>query len=301
MGARLTDCIITAALSGVAANRSQCPAIPYTPEEYAAEARRAREAGASVVHLHARYPDGTPSYRVDEYRDITAAILSEVPDIIINYSTGAVHIPKEERIHHIVELKPEIGALNMGSMTYAKYSEKRKEMIFDFCFENRFETITYFLENMNRVGVKPECECFDTGHVYNATPLIDMGILTPPVQFSLILGVLGGAPANPRTLAHMAELVPQPATWEVIGISREQWMLVSAAASLGGNVRVGLEDNFYLPNGDMASSNGDLVGAAAEIIRLSGRAVAEPERARELLNLPKAPDRAATLAGTPDV
>lgn len=296
-----TDCIITAALSGVAANRSQCPAIPYTPDEYADEARRAREAGASVVHLHARYPDGTPSYRVEEYRNITAAILSEVPDIIINYSTGAVHIPKEERIHHIVELKPEIGALNMGSMTYAKYSEKRKEMIFDFCFENRFETITYFLENMNRVGVKPECECFDTGHVYNSTPLIDMGILTPPVQFSLILGVLGGAPANPRTLAHMAELVPQPATWEVIGISREQWMLVSAAASLGGNIRVGLEDNFYLPNGEMASSNGDLVGAAAEIVRLSGRAVAEPERARELLSLPKAPDRAATLAGTPDV
>lgn len=296
-----TDCIITAALSGVAANRSQCPAIPYTPDEYADEARRAREAGASVVHLHARYPDGTPSYRVEEYRNITAAILSEVPDIIINYSTGAVHIPKEERIHHIVELKPEIGALNMGSMTYAKYSEKRKEMIFDFCFENRFETITYFLENMNRVGVKPECECFDTGHVYNSTPLIDMGILTPPVQFSLILGVLGGAPANPRTLAHMAELVPQPATWEVIGISREQWMLVSAAASLGGNIRVGLEDNFYLPNSEMASSNGDLVGAAAEIVRLSGRAVAEPERARELLSLPKAPDRAATLAGTPDV
>lgn len=296
-----TDCIITAALSGVAANRSQCPAIPYTPDEYADEARRAREAGASVVHLHARYPDGTPSYRVEEYRNITAAILSEVPDIIINYSTGAVHIPKEERIHHIVELKPEIGALNMGSMTYVKYSEKRKEMIFDFCFENRFETITYFLENMNRVGVKPECECFDTGHVYNSTPLIDMGILTPPVQFSLILGVLGGAPANPRTLAHMAELVPQPATWEVIGISREQWMLVSAAASLGGNIRVGLEDNFYLPNGEMASSNGDLVGAAAEIVRLSGRAVAEPERARELLSLPKAPDRAATLAGMPDV
>lgn len=301
MGARLTDCIITAALSGVAANRSQCPAIPYTPDEYADEARRAREAGASVVHLHARYSDGTPSYRVEDYRNITAAILSEVPDIIINYSTGAVHIPKEERIHHIVELKPEIGALNMGSMTYAKYSEKRKEMIFDFCFENRFETITYFLENMNRVGVKPECECFDTGHVYNSTPLIDMGILTPPVQFSLILGVLGGAPANPRTLAHMAELVPQPATWEVIGISREQWMLVSAAASLGGNIRVGLEDNFYLPNSEMASSNGDLVGAAAEIVRLSGRAVAEPERARELLSLPKAPDRAATLAGTPDV
>lgn len=292
----MEKCIITAALSGVAANRAQCPAIPYTPEEYAAEAKRVREAGGSVVHLHARYPDGTPSYRVEEYRSITQAILAEVPDIIINYSTGAVHIPKEERIAHIVGLRPEIGALNMGSMTYAKYSEKRKQMIFDFCFENRFETITYFLENMNSAGVKPECECFDTGHVYNTVPLLDMGLLTPPVQYSLILGVLGGAPANPRTLEHMASLVPQPATWEVIGISREQWMLVAAATALGGNVRVGLEDNFYTPDGEMASSNGDLVGAAARLIRLSGREVAEPDEARALLNLSKEPDRSAVMA-----
>ena len=280
-------CIITAALSGVAANRSQCPAIPYAPEDYAAEARRARDAGASVVHLHARYPDGTPSYRVEEYKSITDAILAEVPDIIINYSTGAVHVPKEERIAHIMELKPEIGALNMGSMTYAKYSSKRKEMIFDFVFENRFETITFFLEKMNEVGVKPECECFDTGHVYNSVPLIDMGVLRQPVQFSLILGVLGGAPADARTLAHMASLVPQPATWEVIGISREQWMLVSAACALGGNVRVGLEDNFYLPSGEMASSNGDLVAAAAKIAELSGRAVADPDLARAMLDIKK--------------
>ncbi|HVF12840.1 MAG TPA: 3-keto-5-aminohexanoate cleavage protein [Actinomycetota bacterium] len=283
----MESCVITAALSGVAASREQCEAIPYTPEEYAAEARRARDAGASVVHLHARYADGSPSYRVEEYRAIRDAILAEVPDIIINFSTGAVNVAKEERIAHIVELKPEIGALNMGSMTYAKYSEKRKEMIFDFVFENRFETITYFLRNMNEVGVKPECECFDTGHVYNAVPLIDMGLLKPPVQFSLILGVLGGAPADARTLAHMASLVPQPATWEVIGISRKQWMLVSAAVSLAGNVRVGLEDNFYLPDGNMASSNGDLVAAAAELVRLSGRQVADPVEARTILGLNK--------------
>lgn len=291
----MEKCIITAALSGVAANRKQCPAIPYTPEEYAAETRRVRDAGGSVVHIHARYPDGTPSYRVEEYRSITQAILAVVPDIIINYSTGAVGIPKEERIHHITGLKPEIGALNMGSMTYAKYSERRKQFLFDACFENRFETIMYFLEHMNTAGVKPECECFDTGHVYNTVPLIDMGLLTSPVQYSLIMGVLGGAPANPRTLEHMASLVPQPATWEVIGISRQQWMLVAAAASLGGNVRVGLEDNFYKPDGEMASSNGDLVGAAATLVRLSGREVAEPDEARELLNLPKLPDRSAVL------
>jgi 3-keto-5-aminohexanoate cleavage enzyme len=286
-------CIITCAMSGVAANRDQCPAIPYTPEEYAKEARRARDAGASVVHIHARYPDGQPSYRVEEYKAITQAILAEAPDLIINYSTGAVGIPIQERVHQITALKPELGALNMGSMNYAKYSKSRKSLIFDFVFANPFEDITYLLEQMRSVGVKPECECFDTGHIGNVMPLIDMDLIELPIQFSLILGVLGGAPADARTLAHMATLLPQPSTWEVIAISRKQWTLVSAAASLGGNVRVGLEDNFYLPKGDMASSNGDLVEAAAQLVELSGRTVADPAEARRLLSLPAEPDRSA--------
>ena len=286
-------CVITCAMSGVAANRDQCPAIPYTPEDYAKEARRARDAGASVVHIHARYPDGTPSYQVEEYRAITEAILAEAPDLIINYSTGAVGIPIQERVHQITALRPELGALNMGSMNYAKYSSKRKALVFDFVFANPFADITYLLEQMRSVGVKPECECFDTGHIGNVVPLIDMGLIELPIQFSLILGVLGGAPADARTLAHMASLLPQPSTWEVIAISRKQWSLVAAAASLGGNVRVGLEDNFYLPSGEMASSNGDLVEAAAHLVELSGRTVAGPAEARRLLSLPPEPDRSA--------
>lgn len=286
-------CVITCAMSGVAANRDQCPAIPYTPEDYAAEARRAYDAGASVLHIHARYPDGQPSFRVEEYRAITEAILAEVPDVIINLSTGAVGIPIQERVQQIVDLKPELGALNMGSMNYAKYSSKRKALIFDFVFANPFSDITYLLDKMREAGVKPECECFDTGHIGNVSPLLDMGLLETPVQFSLILGVLGGAPPDARTLAHMASLLPQPSTWEVIGISRKQWELAAAAASLGGNVRVGLEDNFYLPTGDMASSNGDLVEAAARLVQLSGREVASPEAARTLLSLPPVPDRSA--------
>jgi 3-keto-5-aminohexanoate cleavage enzyme len=287
----MDPCIITCALSGVAASRDQCPAIPYTPEEYAAETRRTRDAGASVVHIHARYSDGRPSYRVEEYRAITEAILSEVPDIVINYSTGAVGIPIEERVHHITALRPELGALNMGSMNYAKYSPKRKALVFDFVFANPFSDITYLLDQMNSVGVKPECECFDTGHIGNTFPLLDMGLLTEPAQFSLILGVLGGAPPDARTLAHMASLLPASSTWEVIGISRKQWELISAAVALGGNVRVGLEDNFYVPDGDMAASNGELVGAAAQIVELSGRRVADPSEARRLLSLPDPPDR----------
>jgi len=293
----MDPCIITCAMSGVAANRDQCPAIPYTPEDYAKEARRARDAGASVVHIHARYPDGTPSYRVEEYRAITQAILAEAPDLIINFSTGAVGIPIQERVHQITALKPELGALNMGSMNYAKYSSKRKSLIFDFVFANPFEDIAYLLEQMRSAGVKPECECFDTGHIGNVMPLIDMGLIELPIQFSLILGVLGGAPADARTLAHMASLLPTPSTWEVIAISRKQWTLVAAAASLGGNVRVGLEDNFYLPAGEMASSNGDLVEAAAHLVELSGRSVADPAEARRLLSLPSAPDRSAFHGG----
>ena len=289
----MDDCIITCALSGVAANRDQCPAIPYSPEDYAAEAKRARDAGASVVHIHARYPDGRPSYRVEEYLAITQAILAEAPDLIINYSTGAVGVALDDRVHHLTALKPEIGALNMGSMNYAKYSKARKSLIFDFVFSNPFADIIFFVEKMNEAGVKPECECFDTGHIGNVAPLIDMGLITPPVQFSLIMGVLGGAPPDARTLAHMATLVPEGSTWEVIGISRKQWQLVTAATALGGNVRVGLEDNFYLPSGDMATSNGDLVEAAANIISLSGRDVADPSTARRLLSLQDPPDRSA--------
>jgi 3-keto-5-aminohexanoate cleavage enzyme len=287
------DCIITCALSGVAANRDQCPAIPYTPEDYAAEAKRAHDAGASVVHIHARYADGRPSYRVEEYLAITQAILAEAPELIINYSTGAVGVALEDRVHHLTALKPELGALNMGSMNYAKYSKARKSLIFDFVFSNPFADIIFFVEKMNEAGVKPECECFDTGHIGNVLPLVDMGLITPPVQFSLILGVLGGAPPDPRTLSHMASLVPEGSTWELIGISRKQWQLVTAAAALGGNVRVGLEDNFYLPSGEMTASNGNLVEAAASIVEMSGRKVADPSTARSLLSLKDPPDRSA--------
>jgi 3-keto-5-aminohexanoate cleavage enzyme len=232
------SCIITCAISGVAANRDRCPAIPCTAEDYAAEAKRAYESGASVVHIHARYPDGKPSFRIHEYQAITQAILDEVPDIIVNHSTGAVGVPIETRVHHITTLKPELGALNMGSMNYAKYSRRRKAIVFDFVFANPFSDIIYLLDKMSSAGVKPECESFDTGHIGNVAPLVDMGLIEAPVQFSLITGVLGGAPANARTLGHMAELLDATSTWEVIAISREQWRMVAAASALGGNVRV---------------------------------------------------------------
>jgi 3-keto-5-aminohexanoate cleavage enzyme len=288
-------CIITCAVSGAVANKSQCEGIPYTPEEYAKEVRRARDAGASMVHIHAREPNGTPTVKPEHYRAITQAILAETPDVIINYSTGWVGLPMAERVDHIAKLKPEIGALNMGSMNYAKYSPKRKGFVFNFVFENNFEDIIFLLQRMNDAGVKPECECFDVGHVESVEPLVDLGVITPPIQFSLIHGVLGGIQATARNLAHMASVVPDGCTWGVIAVSRDQWTMVGAAAALGGNVRVGFEDNFYLPSGEMAASNGDLVEAAASIVRLQGREVADPGVARALLSLPAQPDRSARL------
>ena len=249
-----------------------------------------------MVHIHAREPDGTPTEQAEHYKAITQAVLAETPDIIINYSTGFVGLPMAERVAHIVELKPEIGALNMGSMNYAKYSAKRKGFVFNFVFENHFDDIIFLLERMKDAGVKPECECFDVGHVESVAPLVDLGVLTPPIQFSLIHGVLGGIRATARNLGHMSSVVPQGSTWGVIAISRDQWTMVGASASLGGNVRVGFEDNFYLPSGEMASSNGELVEAAATICRLQGRAVAEPDEARTLLSLPLQPDRSAVMA-----
>jgi 3-keto-5-aminohexanoate cleavage enzyme len=283
--------IITCSISGTVANRDQCPAIPYTPEEYAAEARRIVDEGGSMIHIHARKPDGTPSYEVEDFRNITDAILSEVDDVAINYSTGAVGVPIEKRIEYLRALRPEVGALNMGSMNYAKYSGRRKSFVFHTVFENSFETIMAFVNVMNELGIKPEHECFDSGHVANLDPLIDMGLLREPFQISCVMGVTGGIRPTARNLAHMSEQIPGgaegPNNWGVIGISRRQWMLGAAALTLGGNFRVGLEDNFYLPDGEMARSNGDLVAKARQMVEDVGRRPATATETRELLGIEK--------------
>jgi 3-keto-5-aminohexanoate cleavage enzyme len=284
--------VISCSISGVIANRDQCPAIPYTPEEYAAEARRAVDEGASQLHIHARKPDGTPSYEVEDFRAITEAILAEVGDVIINYSTGAIGIPIEKRLKYLRELKPDVAALNMSSMNYAKYSSRRKDFVFKAVFENSFDTIIEFLTAMRDLGIKPEHECFDAGHVANLDPLIDMGLLErTPLQISLVMGVNGGIRPTPRNVTLMSDQVPGGAEgenqWQVIGISRDQWKLLGAALVLGGNVRAGVEDNLYLPNGEMCRSNGDLIGKARQMAEDVGRRVASVAEARELLGVPK--------------
>jgi 3-keto-5-aminohexanoate cleavage enzyme len=289
--------IISCSISGAVANRDQCPAIPYTPDEYAAEASRIVDEGGSQIHIHARTPDGSPSYEVEDFRAITEAIRAEVEDVIINYSTGAIGVPIEKRIEYLRELKPEVAALNMSSMNYAKYSRRRKDFVFKAVFENSFDTIIEFLTAMRELGIKPEHECFDAGHVANLDPLLDMGLLEEPLQISLVMGVNGGIRPNARNVAMMSEQIPGgpegPNQWQVIGISRDQWKLLGASLVMGGNVRAGLEDNFYLPNGEMAKSNGELIAKARQMAEDVGRRAATVAEARELLGVPRREEAAA--------
>lgn len=280
--------VITCAISGALADREQCPAIPYTPVEYAAEARRIVDEGGVMIHIHARTPDGTPSYEVEDFRAITQAIRAEVGDeVIVNYSTGAIGIPLDKRIAYLRELRPEVAALNMGSMNYAKYSRSRRDFVFKAVFENSFDDIVALLTAMNELGIKPEHECFDVGHVGSLAPLIHMGVLHEPLHVDCVMGVVGGAPSTPRNLAAMVDNIPAGSHWGVIGISRDQWLLVAAALTLGGSVRVGLEDNLYLPCGEMARSNGDLVAKARQMTQDVGRRPATVSEARELLGVPE--------------
>ena len=278
--------VITCSISGSLANREQCPAIPYTPDEYAAEARRIVDEGGVHIHIHARTPDGTPSYEVEDFRAISDAIRGEVgDDVIINFSTGAMGVSLEKRIAYLREVRPEVAALNMGSMNYAKYSKRRKQFVFNAVFANPFDEIIAFLEVMNELGIKPEHECFDVGHVGSLVPLMDMGILKAPLHVDCVMGVTGGIPPTARNLAAMVDNIPEGSHWGVIGISRVQWMLVGAALTLGGSIRVGLEDNFYLPDGTMARSNGDLIAKAREMTINCGRRPATVAEARELLGV----------------
>ena len=280
----MTKTVITAALTGVLATREQCPAIPYTPQEIAEEAKRAADAGAAIVHIHARKPDGAADWSVETFAEILTEVRART-DVIINFSTGAVGIPPEERIAHIRDLRPEMAALNMGSMNYAIYSEKRKVFYHDHVFANPFRDIQFFLETMNGAGVRPEMECFDAGHIGNTRPLIDMGVLEPPFQFSLIMGVLGGIPGTTRHLVDQVDGLPAGSHWQVIGIGLNQWPLVAAAITMGGNVRVGLEDNFYIEGDRMAKSNGELVEKAVRLCRDLGHEVASIAEARLQLGL----------------
>jgi uncharacterized protein (DUF849 family) len=277
-------CVVTCALTGVLANRKQCPSLPYTPAEIGEEARRAYEAGASVVHIHARNDDGTPTFSPEVFERIRQEVRARSP-VLLNFSTGTLDDDVSQQVAYIKNARPEIAALNMGTMNYSKYSSQKKQFVFDMVFPNRYEKIIALLSAMNDARVKPELECFDIGHTHGIWPLLDMGILKTPLQFSFIVNVLGGLPPLVEALELQTKVMPPGSEWEVIGISRPGWKMISAALALGGNVRCGLEDNFYLPDGTMASSNGELCDVTVRMVRDVGRKVATVEEARQILSL----------------
>ena len=178
-----------------------------------------------------------------------------------------------------------MAAFNMGSMNYAIFSKRRKKFLWNAVFENSFETMSEIVTVMNENNVCPEMECFDTGHIRNAEPLRAMGLIPENACYSLVMGVLGGIPATAENLIHQSKQVPEGASWQSIVISREQWKLTAQSIILGGNIRVGLEDNFYLPNGEMAKSNGELIEQAASLAITLGREPATIAETREWLNI----------------
>lgn len=276
--------VITCALTGVLATREQCPHIPYTPKEIAQDAKRAYDAGATVVHIHAREDDGAPSWRLEVFQEIATETRALCP-IILNFSTGTMDDDTSMQEAIIREVKPEIAALNMGTMNYAKFSKSRKDFVFDMIFPNPFSKIKTLLACMNESGVKPELECFDSGHTNSIWPLYEMELLKKPTQFSFVMNVLGGIPPSLEAIQLQRNQLPDGATWEVIGIGRPQWRLLAASLVLGGNIRVGLEDNFYLPSGTMAEGNGPLVEQAVRLTESVGRRVANIDEARAHLSL----------------
>ncbi len=277
-------CVVTCALTGVLASRRQCAGIPYTPAEIGEEAKRVYDAGVSVVHIHARNDDGSPTFSPATFAKIKEEVRARCP-IILNYSTGTILEDVTEQCTYIRESRPEIAALNMGTMNYSKYSRARKAFDFDMIFPNTYEKIGKMLAAMNESGVKPELECFDTGHTNGIWPLVDMGLLKAPLQFSFIVGVLGGIPAHIESLQMQTKIMPAGSEWEVIAISHGHWRMLGAGAVMGGNIRTGLEDHLYLPNGEMAKSNGEMAEVAVRMVRDVGRRPATVDEARQILSL----------------
>jgi 3-keto-5-aminohexanoate cleavage enzyme len=261
------------ALDGAEVTREQNPNLPVTPTEIAADAERCRAAGAAMVHVHGRVPDGTATQSAEVYAEIMRQVRART-DIIVQVSTGgAVGMNPEERLQP-VRLKPEMASLTAGTVNFGRD-----------VFWNPPDMIEQFARTMVEHGVVPEIEAFDLGHIENALALVKKGILTLPLHFDFVMGVPGGVAPTIRNLLHMADSLPTGCTWTVAGIGRAQLPLANAAVLLGGHVRVGLEDNLLYTKG-VPASNEMLVARVVRLARELGRETATPDEARRILRLP---------------
>lgn len=262
--------IITCALDGAEVTKEQNRYLPVTPVEIAEDALRVRQAGAAMVHVHGRLPDGRPTQAAAVYAEIISEIRART-DIIVQCSTGgAVGMSAEERLQPVM-LRPEMASLTAGTVNFGRD-----------VFMNSPDMMEHFAKVMKEQGVVPEIEAFDVGHIANALALVKQGILTLPLHFDFVMGVPGGIPGSVKNLLLMSESIPEGCTWSVAGIGRAQLPLATAAIILGGHVRVGLEDNIFYSKG-VPASNEMLVARVVRLARELGREVATPDEARRIL------------------
>jgi 3-keto-5-aminohexanoate cleavage enzyme len=267
--------IITAAICGAEVLKEHNPAVPYTVEECVREAKSAFEAGASIIHLHVREDDGTPTQRKERFKVIMDAIYKACPGVIIQPSTGgAVGMTNDERLQP-TELLPEMATLDCGTCNFGG----------DDIFENSENTIKYFGKKMIERGIKPECEVFDKSMIEMALRLSKKGFINNPIHFDFVMGVNGGIGGDLRDFIFLRGSIPADSTYTVAGIGRYEFPLAMAAIIDGGHVRVGFEDNVYISKGVLAKSNGELVEKVVRMAKEMGREIANPTETRKILGL----------------
>ncbi|MBW9155430.1 3-keto-5-aminohexanoate cleavage protein [Clostridium tagluense] len=267
--------IITAAICGAEVTKEHNPNVPYTVEEIAVEAEKAYRAGASIIHLHVRKDDGTPTQDRERFKACMEAIKERCPDVIVQPSTGgAVGMSNAERLQP-VDLKPEMATLDAGTCNFGG----------DDVFVNTENTIKEFGQKMMELSVKPEIEVFDKGMIDMAIRLQKKGFIKTPMHFNFVMGVNGGISATPRDLVFMAASIPAGSTYTVSGIGRSEFQMAAMAIIMGGHVRVGFEDNVYIEKGIPAKSNAELVERVVRLAKELGREIASPKEAREILGL----------------
>ena len=303
MAASQGKVIITCAVTGSIHTPSMSPHLPVTPAEIARAAIGAAQAGAAIVHLHARNPkDGSPSQDPALFHEFLPQI-SVASDVVVNLTTGgAATMTIEERLQPALQLKPEVASLNMGSMNFGLYEMlgRYKEFKHDWekpylegsderIFKNTFRDIAYILTSCAENGTRFEIECYDIGHLYTAAHFLERGLVKPPLLIQSVFGIRGGIGAHPEDVLHMKRtadrLFGDQYYWSVLGAGRNQMAVAAQAVAMGGNVRVGLEDSLWLGRGQLAKSNAEQVAKARRIIEEVGLVVATPADAREMLKL----------------
>jgi 3-keto-5-aminohexanoate cleavage enzyme len=267
--------IITCAISGAEVTKEHNPSVPYTVQEMVEAAEAAYKAGASVIHLHARFDDGKPTQNKERYQEIHNAIKKRCPELIIQVSTGgAVGMSREER-SDVLNIKPEMATLDCGTLNFGG----------DEIFVNTENDIIYFANKMNELNVRYEMECFEKGHIDTTIRLIKKGIIKGHLHYSFVLGVNGGMTGEERDFIFLKESLPIDATYSVAGIGRYEFSLAELSIKHGGHVRVGLEDNIYIEKGVLAKSNAELVEKVVQIAKKYNREIATPKEARIILGM----------------